>query len=114
MPGQKLKQKMGKKAVTGFGYGKWAETDEGGWIERLKIANVWQVKCPIINSTNSWNLNPRSMPICGTISGIDGQAIDDHWYPRKADNLKEIPEKIIISTIDEQRVRGTLKKQICL
>lgn len=107
----KVEGLKGKKAVTGFGYGKWAETDEGGWIDRLKFANIWQVKCPIINSTNSWNLNPRSMPICGCISGIDGQATDDHWYPRKSDNLKAIPEKIIVSTIDEQRVRGALKNK---
>jgi hypothetical protein len=101
-----------KKTVTGFGYGRWADkTDDGGWIERLRMGNVWQVKCPVICSTNSWNLNPRSMPICGTISGIDGQAVDDHWYPRKDDKLKEIPEKIIVSTIDEQRIRGSLKNK---
>lgn len=101
----------GKKAVTGFGYGRWNETDDGGWIDRLKMANVWQVKCPIVCSTNSWNLNPRSMPICGTISGIDGQAPDDHWYPRKADKLKEIPEKVIVTEIDAQRVRGAVKNK---
>ena len=106
-----VKKIKGQMTVTGFGYGKWAEEDEGGWIARLKMANVWQVKCPIVNSTNSWNLNPRSMPICGTISGLDGQAEDDHWYPRKADGLKSIPEKIIVSTIDHQRVRGIVKNK---
>lgn len=106
-----IKTINGKKTVSGFGYGRWAEVDDGGWIDRLKMANVWQVKCPVINSTNSWNLNPRSMPICGTISGIDGQAPNDHWYPRKEDNLKEIPEKIIVSTINEQRIRGAVKNK---
>ena len=99
------------KTVVGFGYGRWADKDDGGWIERLHVANKWQVKCPIINSTNSWNLNPRSMPICGTISNLDGQAVADYWYPQKQDKLKKIPEKIIISTIDEQRVRGVLKNK---
>lgn len=106
-----IKTIKGKKTVSGFGYGRWAKTDDGGWIERLKMANVWQVKCPIVCSTNSWNLNPRSMPICGTISGIDGQAPNDYWYPQKEDKLKEIPEKIIISQIDEQRIRGAVKNK---
>lgn len=105
---QKIKNQM---VVTDFRYGRWAEEDDGGWIARLKMANVWQVKCPIINSTNSWNLNPRSMPMCGCMSQLDGQTNDDHWYPRKEDKLKEIPEKIIISTIDEQRVRGVRKNK---
>lgn len=102
---QKIKH---KQTVVDFGYGRWAETDDGGWIDRLRMANVWQVKCPIITSTNSWNLNPRCMPLCGTISGIPGQAEDDHWYPRKDDKLKSIPEKIIISNIDPNRIRGAV------
>ncbi|MFP4025836.1 MAG: nitrilase-related carbon-nitrogen hydrolase [Thiohalospira sp.] len=106
-----VKKIKGKNTVVDFGYGRWAEEDDGGWIARLKMANIWQVKCPIICSTNGWNQNPRSMPICGTISGIDGQAENDHWYPRKTDKLKKIPEKIIISTIDENAVRGSLKNK---
>lgn len=101
----------GKNTVVGFGYGRWAETDDGGWIDRLKMANVWQVKCPIVTSTNSWNLNPRCMPMCGTISGIDGQAPNDVWYPRKEDKLKEIPEKIIVTEIDENAVRAALQNK---
>jgi hypothetical protein len=100
-----------QKVVKGFGYGRWAEEDDGGWISRLKMANIWQIKCPIINATNSWNLNPRSMPICGCISNLDGQAQDDHWYPRKEDKFHAIPEKIIISIVDEQRVRGVRKNK---
>lgn len=108
----KIKTKDGKKAVVGFGYGRWNDNgDDGGWIDRLRMANVWQVKCPIVCSTNSWNLNPRSMPVCGTISGIDGQAKNDYWFPKKSENLKEIPEKIIVSEIDEQRIRGAVKNK---
>lgn len=101
----------GQKVVTGFGYGRWGEVDDGGWIDRLKMANVWQIKCPIVTSTNSWNLNPRCMAMCGTISGIDGQAPNDVWYPRKEDKLKEIPEKIIITEIDENAVRAALQNK---
>jgi len=104
----KVEKIKGQQTVVGFGYGRWAETDDGGWIDRLKMANVWQVKCPIVNSCNSWNMNPRCMPICGTISGIDGQAPNDYWYPRKEDKLKEIPEKIIVTEIDENAVRAVL------
>jgi hypothetical protein len=104
----KVEKIKGLNTVVGFGYGRWAETDDGGWIDRLKMANVWQVKCPIITSTNSWNLNPRCMPLCGIISGIPGQAEDDHWYPRKADGLKEIPSTIVISEIDPNKIRASV------
>ncbi len=104
----KVQMVNGKHTVVGFGYGRWAATDDGGWIDRLKMANVWQVKCPIVVSTNSWNLDPRCMPMCGTISGIDGQAPNDVWYPQKEDKLKTIPEKIIVTEIDENAVRAAL------
>lgn len=107
----KVEKVNGKNTVVDFGYGRWAETDDGGWIDRLKMANVWQVKCPIVTSTNSWNLNPRCMPMCGTISGIDGQAPNDVWYPRKEDKLKHIPEKIIVTEIDENAVRAALQNK---
>lgn len=107
----KVEKIKGKQTVTGFGYGKWGETDDGGWINRLRMASTWQVKCPIVTSTNSWNLNPRCMPMAGTISEIDGQAAQDVWYPQKEDKLKEIPEKIIISEIDELKVRAALENK---
>jgi hypothetical protein len=107
----KVQKVNGVHKVIDFGYGRWAETDDGGWIDRLKMANVWQVKCPIICSTNSWNLNPRCMPICGTISGIPGQAEDDHWYPRKDDKLKSIPEKIIVSEINPNAIRAAVQNK---
>lgn len=101
----------GKQTVTGFGYGRWSKEDDGGWIRRLHIANTWEVRCPIISSTNSWNLNPRCMPLCGMISNIDGQAVQDVWYPQKEDKLKEIPEKIIVSEINELKVRAALENK---
>lgn len=107
----KLKKKNGLNTVVGFGYGKWGLEDEGGWIRRLKAASEWQVKCPIICSTNSWNINPRALPMCGTISQIPGQAEEDYWIPKKEDGFKTIPEKVVVSTIDENRVRGVLKNK---
>lgn len=106
-----VKKVDGINTVLGFGYGRWAEYDDGGWIERLHVANKWQVKCPIICSTNGWNLNPRSLPLAGMISDIPGQAEPDIWYPKKEDKLKEIPEKIVISEVNEQAVRGVLKNK---
>jgi hypothetical protein len=107
----KVEKIKGLNTVIGFGYGRWAETDDGGWIDRLKMANIWQVKCPIVCSTNSWNLNPRCMPLCGIISGIDGQAPNDIWYPRKEDKLKEIPEVIKITEIDKNAIRAALQNK---
>lgn len=106
-----VKKVDGRQTVVGFGYGRWAEVDDGGWINRLKMASTWQVKCPVVCSTNSWDLNPRCMPLCGTISEIDGQAPNDLWYPQKDDKLKEIPEKIIVTEINEDAVRATLQNK---
>lgn len=108
----KVEKRKGLNTVVDFGYGKWNDvSDDGQWLNRLRIGNVWQAKCPVINSTNGWNLNPRSMPVCGCISGIEGQAEDDHWYPKKADKFRTIPEKIIVSEIDENAVRATMKNR---
>lgn len=95
--------------VQGFGYGTWSE--DGKWIERLKMANVWQVKCPIICSTNSWNLRPISMPLCGCISGIDGQAKDTLWHPKKEDKLKDIPEMVVVDDINHLAIRAALQNK---
>ncbi len=108
-PVVKKNEKTGKKDVVDFGYGTWSEN--GGWIERLLMANKWQVKCPIVCSTNSWNIRPISMPLCGTISLIDGQAEHTFWHPAKEDKLKEIPEKIIVDEIDVNKVRYALKNK---
>lgn len=96
-----------KKTVVKFGYAGW-KNDQDIWIDRLYMANLHQVMCPIVCSTNSWNLKPMSKPLCGTISQIEGQAKDTLYYPKKADNIKEIPEKIIIDEIDKNKVRYSL------
>lgn len=101
-----VEKKDGKACVKGFGYGTWSEN--GRWVERLHMANKWQVKCPIICTTNSWNLRPISMPLCGCISNIDGQANHTFYHPKKEDKLKTIPEKIIVDEIDPNKVRGAL------
>jgi hypothetical protein len=101
-----VQKEDGKSVVEKFGYGSWSE--DGQWINRLRMANVWQVKCPIICSTNSWNLRPISMPLCGCVSGIDGQATDSLWRPTKEMGLKEVPEKVQVDEIDVNAVRATL------
>lgn len=98
------KNRHGLTEVTGFGYGTWSE--DGGWIERLKIASMWETRCPITSSTNSWNLRPISMPICGTWTGLDAQGPRSLWHPTKEDKLKEVPEKLIVDEIDVQKVRA--------
>lgn len=99
-------RKTNTNDVVDFGYGSWSE--DGGWVDRLRMANKWQVKCPIICATNSWNLRPISMPLCGCISGIDGQAQESLWHPTKEDKMKAIPEKIVVDDINPQAVRSCL------
>lgn len=98
-----------EKEVVDFGYGGWNE--DGCWIERLFMANKWQVRCPIICSTNSWGLRPISMPLCGCISLIDGQAQHSLWHPKKEDQLKQIPEKIVLDHIDVNKIRLSLENK---
>lgn len=105
----KVRKRKGKATVVDFGYGTWAEG--GGWIERLHVASKWQVKCPIVNSTNSWGLRPISMPICGTICEIPGQADHTLWHPTKEDKLKSVPEKIVVDEIDPARVQYALQNK---
>lgn len=93
----------GLNEVVDFGYGGWKE--EGRWIERLNVANLWQVKCPIVCSTNSWNLRPISMPMAGTISNIPGQAEHTLWHPTKEDKMKTIPQKVIIDEFNLDAIR---------
>lgn len=108
-PQVKLNKKKGVKEVVGFGYGTWKE--DGKWRERLRVASLWQVKCPIISSTNSWDLRPISMPLCGCIAEIPGQAEESFWHPQKEEKLKEIPEKVIIDTINVDAVRASLRSK---
>jgi hypothetical protein len=99
-----VRKKEGLAVIEDFGYGSWKE--EGRWIDRLHIANVWQVKCPIICSTNSWNLKPRSMPLAGMISGIDGQGTQSFWTTSK--DMKVIPEKVIVDELNSDAVSSCL------
>ncbi len=93
----------GLATVTGFGYGGWLE--EGRWIERLYVACRWQVRCPIICSTNSWDLRPISMPLCGMVSAFADQAPDTLWHPKREDGLKTIPERIQVDELNPAAVR---------
>lgn len=104
-----VKKKNGRSMVVDFGYGSW--TEEGGWIERLRVASKWQVKCPIVCSTNTWNLKSRSMPLCGTICEIPGQAEETLWHPTKEMKMKTIPEHIQVDTINPAAVQAVLQNK---
>ena len=104
-----VKRVRGVDTVVGFEYGH--RSDEGHfWIERLRVASKWQVKCPVISSTNSWNLRPRSIPICGTICEIPGQAKDTLRYPSKDDT--EVPELIQVDEINPGAIRAALRHKM--
>lgn len=52
----------GVSVVTGFGFGA-----DGGWTERLQMAARWDVACPIICSTNSWDLPNKAGALAGML-----------------------------------------------
>lgn len=71
------------------------------WYERLHMISEFEIKAPIVASTNSWGLRAKSMPMCGVL------------YPyMKLDFLKitdEMMKKDVISIddIDIEKVRGS-------
>lgn len=92
----------GKTVIKDFGYGTWSEEDT--WLERLIMANKYEVKCPIISSTNSWELKPISQPYVGSISKIPGQLEKEtFWKPTK--ETKFIPEMVVIDYVDKDKIR---------
>jgi len=101
--------KFGVNRIVDFGYGTWEE--EGGWINRMKFGSLWESRCPVSSSCNSWNLRPISMPICGTYTGIEGQGPNSLWHPVKGEKYeKGVPiEKVIVDEIDRNAVR-TIRK----
>ncbi len=52
----------GGAIVAGFGFG-----DDGGWLERLKMAAKFDLACPIVCSTNSWDLPNKAGALAGVI-----------------------------------------------
>jgi len=101
-----------KMRIKDFGYGHWEKEKDNIWIERLKFANKYQVFCPILCATNSWNLRPISLPLVGCISQIPGQVeSQSFWRPKKEMGLKKIPEKIIIDNIDVNKIRESIKNK---
>lgn len=104
-----IEKKKGLATVKGFGNASWPQ-GQHEWEYALRAGSTFQVRCPVICSTNSWNLKPITVPLCGCISEIDGQlpegATESLWQPTKDMKLKEIPEKIIIDEIHPGRVRG--------
>lgn len=100
--------KTGDMLVEDFGYGTWKE--EGGWIDRLKIASHWETRCPITTSCNSWNLRPVSMPICGTWCGLPGQGPQSLWHPQKGE-FRTIPEKLVVDELERDRIRAVRKNK---
>ena len=104
-----VKKIRGMNTITEFGYGNRPNL-EHFWIQRLRVASEWQVKCPIVNSTNSWNLRPRSIPICGTICEIPGQAKPTLRYP--SNDGEEIPEIIQVDELNPNAIRAALQHKI--
>jgi len=105
------KNKQGLFEIVDFKYGIWPSScREQPWIDRLYAASLWEVKRPIICATNSWNLRPRSLPLCGTVSILPGQAENTLWMPqKKSTNDKQITEKIIVDVIDPLAIRAAVQ-----
>lgn len=74
---------VGEKGSTfdGFGFG-----DDGGWIERLRMASKWDLAAPIICSTNSWNLPKKCGAIYGQVLPFAEKAVsgEKSKWPREA------------------------------
>lgn len=69
----------GESVVTGFGFG-----NDGGWIERLRMAAKWDLAAPIICSTNSWNLPKKAGALAGQILPWDEGAVTTGEWQRPA------------------------------
>jgi len=71
------------------------------WLERLKMISEFEIKAPIVASTNSWNLRAKSMPMCGIL------------YPYMKMNFMEITDELLkkdvlsVDDIDIEKVRGS-------
>lgn len=61
--------KKKRDKVEGFGFG-----GDGGWVERLRMAAKWDLACPIVCSTNSWNLPKKAGALAGVILPWDEKA----------------------------------------
>ncbi|WP_437620393.1 nitrilase-related carbon-nitrogen hydrolase [Sorangium sp. So ce1151] len=48
------------------------------WVERLEIASAWEVRCPIVCSTNDWGLGPAAGSFCGMVRDLNGRAALRH------------------------------------
>lgn len=91
----------GQKAISGFG----VASGHDNWIERLEVASKWQVRCPIVCSTNSWDLTPRSQPCCGTVRGIiDGGSL--YVPPKGRGTPKQVEPKVVVDEFDLNHIRG--------
>lgn len=70
------------------------------WYERLKMISEFEIKVPIVASTNSWGLRAKSKPMCGIL------------YPYLDMDFVEITDEMLkkdvisINDIDVEKVRG--------
>lgn len=69
----------GESCVTGFGFG-----DDGGWVERLRMASKWDLAAPIVCSTNSWNLPKKCGALAGQILPFEEKAVTEGKWPHPA------------------------------
>lgn len=93
----KIWAKVGK-----FNYMQFKDYKTDPWYERLRMAANYDTLCPIFVSTNSWGCRGRSHPLCGVIWDTDN--LTNIWTPEN--EVKEIPEKVITTEYDFNRVRG--------
>lgn len=68
------------------------------WYDRLKFSSIYEVKCPIACSTNSWNVSSKYRPLVGIMYPYD------ELFPSDA----EAKEEDVVNTteIDFGHVRG--------
>ena len=70
------------------------------WHERLKMISEFEIKAPIIASTNSWNLRAKSKPMCGIL-----YPYLDMDFPEITDEMLKL-DVFSLDDIDIEKVRG--------
>ncbi len=98
----KIQEGVGRqKEIAGFGIA----SGHDNWVERLEVASKWQVRCPIIVSTNSWDLPARSRPCCGTVKGIIDEA--SLYTPPQGRGAPKLAEpKVVVDEFNLGHIRG--------
>lgn len=88
------KKGAGGALVEGFGFG-----GDGGWVDRLKFGVLYDVACPIITSTNSWDQPNKAGALCGTLLP---------WEEPEFDRVSSLYD----TSYQEEKVRGYLSQKM--